>query len=255
MNAAIACASAFRPLRATTHALQPRVVLTGFGAFPGVPRNATAEMIEAIARAHGIALRSPSRRFANFRVGRGELALASGRAFASLIVLPVAWDAAAEIVIAEARAMRASLVLMSGVAPIRSIFVERGSSNARKKIRDAFGARLHAARVRPLRRGAVCSIDVVLAKSAAEHALADEMEKTPELARVIDGVACRDVRADNAYVCNATTHAFANARVRGARYGFLHWPSALEAHNADGSARVLLAIADALTVPRAAEAG
>jgi len=235
-----------RPLRARTDLA--RVVLTGFGAFPGMPRNATAEIVESIARTHGIALDKKLR--AKHHGGRGEIALGARRVFASLLVLPVAWEAA-EIAIAEARAVRASLVLMSGVAaPVQAILVERGSTDARKALVDAFGAK--PARVRAMRSARSVTIDVDVAKCAAERALASEIETAPTLARVATGVACADVRADNAYVCNATTNAVARARLRGARHGFVHWPSEIAPRDVPACARVLLAMADALTSPRAA---
>ena len=239
-------AISFRPLRARGG--ESRVVLSGFGAFPNVQRNATAEMIAAIASANDIVLRPRSLRARDFVVGRGDVRLPSGASVrASLLVLPVSWEAAGRIVIAEARASRASLVLMSGVAaPTQPIFVERGSSGARKRMRDAFGER----RARAKRWTHAVSIDPARAASAAADALARE----DALAKIVPGVVVSDVRRENAYVCNATTHAVATARLRGARHGFVHWPRDVEAGDVPACARVLLAMVDALTAQRAAGA-
>ncbi len=227
----------------------PRVVLTGFGAFPNVPRNATAEIISSIASANDIALRSQSFRSRDFVMGRGVVRLPLGTCVhASLLVLPVSWEAAPRIAIAEARASRASLVLMSGVAaPVQPIFVERGSTGARRMMRDAFGARPRRKR----RQTHHVSIDTALATSAAANALAKEAS----LASVVPGVVFGDVRAENAYVCNATAHGVATARLRGARHGFIHWPRDIGANDVGACARVLLAMVDALTRARDAEAG
>lgn len=237
----------FRPLRIA--ATEPRVVLTGFGAFPNVTRNATAEIIAAIAEDSGIALRAQSFRARDFVMGRGVVRLSPGtHVHASLLVLPVSWEAAPRIAIAEARAARASLLLMSGVAaPAQPIFVERGSTGARTMMRDAFGARPRRAR----RQTYAVSIDTERATSAAELALANEAT----LESVVPGVVLGEVRAENAYVCNATTHGVATARLRGTRHGFIHWPRDIAAHDVPACARVLLAIAAALTRSPVASAG
>lgn len=229
-------------------------MLSGFGAFPGVPRNATADVIAAIARGHGIELRARSFRSRDFRCGRGSIRLASGRSLhASLLILPVSWSAAGAIVIAEARATRASLVVMSGVAaPTQSIALERGASGARKAVVDAFGAR--PARPRSMCDVRAASIDVERARDAATRALDVELASSDTLARVALGVTCEAPRADNAYVCNATAHTVARARLRSARHGFVHWPRDIAEPDVPACARVLLAMADALTAKPSVEA-
>ncbi len=237
-------------------------MITAFGAFPGVPRNATADMVCALADENGIALRSPSFRAADFAVGRGLVRLPSGRrVLASLLVLPVVWDAAGALVAKEVRAARAALVVMSGVAaPAQPIFVEAIASAARAPARDAFGLR-PSRRVR-FSRALRATLDVELARAAMARALVSE----PELAPRIRGVACREAGPDNAYVCNATAHVTALAARRalrvlrspgapdglrveriGARHGFVHWPGDLDPAHAHACARVLLAAIDALT--------
>jgi len=260
-----ALVDSFRP-RLAPSADAPRVLLSAFGPFPGVPRNATAEIVRAVAASAGIALRAPSFRAPEFLAGRGELALASGRTCrCSILILPVVWDAAAALVAKEARAARASLVLMSGVAgPAQPIYVEAVATGARAASRDAFG-------LRPVRRSISArslpaTFDVDTARDAIDRALHAELAGAPALGEVIHGAVRRESRGENAYVCNATAHVAARAvrrsvavlRSRGepeglrvarfgpAKHGFVHWPRDIAPEHAPACARVLLAMVDAL---------
>ena len=169
----------------------PHVVLSAFGPFPGVPRNATAEIVRAIAASAGIALRAPSFRAPEFALGRGELALPSGRACrCSLLILPVVWDAAAALVAKEARASRASLVVMTGVAgPAQPIFVEAVATGARTASRDAFGLRFVRRSISA--RALPATLDVDAARDAIDRALQTELASAPALRDVIHGVVRR----------------------------------------------------------------
>lgn len=229
-------ATSFRPAR------EPRggVVVTGFGTFPGVGRNATADIVHAIARTHRIALDAPSRRVPDFEVGRGSLRLPSGRAVpASLMVLPVAWDAAADLVVKETRAAGALLVVMNGVAaPEQPIFVEEAATSARVARPDAYGVSPRRASAASRVRPATLAVDV--ARDAAVRALAAE-----KLASV-PGAIVKSARPDNAYVCNATAYRVARAQRLGAEHGFVHWPKDIARREIAGCARVLVAMIDAL---------
>jgi hypothetical protein len=252
----------FRP-RPSAH---PRVVLTGFASFPGVPRNATADMIRAVAASSGVELLPRSFRAPELVSGAGMVQLPSGRTVrASLMVLPVMWEASAALVAKEARAARASLVVMSGVAaPAQPIFVEMIATGAHKSTVDAFG--LRPRRAAAPGRELPLTLDASLAESAAEDAWSRECALVPRLADVIHGARRRAARAENAYVCNATAYGVAalsrrNVRMlgTGARpsgvevvrtfcraQGFLHWPRATLAEDAPACARILLAVVDAL---------
>jgi len=253
-----ALVEAFRPLpSASAHSL----VITGFGAFPTAPRNATAEMIAAIARDANITMKRPVFAAPDFLVGRGAI----GDARVSLMVLPVLWDAAAALLAAEARATRASVVVMCGIASkISAITIEGFATSARRILKDRFG-------VRPaFSRGAVKSrkttFDTEIARAAAEAALARE-----GLAAM--GVACRELEENNNYVCNATAHVASTLALRSARvlrssgapegvraprisasHGFVHWPADIPPERVDACARVLAAMASALIAKRVAGA-
>src|ERR1700690_2709603 len=91
-----ALVESFRPRRAA-RAWGTHVILTGFGSFPGAPRNATAEIVHAIASRANIEMRHPSFRARDFSVGRGALPIGADVATVSLMVLPVVWEAAAAL--------------------------------------------------------------------------------------------------------------------------------------------------------------
>jgi pyroglutamyl-peptidase len=254
-----ALVASFRPLRGSG---APSIVITGFGAFPGAPRNATAEMIAAIARDAHVTLRRPSLRAPDFLAGRGAL----GALGVSLMVLPVLWDAAAALVAKEARATRASVIVMCGIAKLSAITIEGFATSSRRTLPDRFG-------VKPaFERGAshmhTATFDTEIARASGEAAIARE--------GLAMGITCRGLDADNSYVCNATAHVTAKLAVRGARvlrssgapegvsapriaasHGFVHWPSEIPPDRVDAFARVLVAMATSLgevSVKRAVEA-
>ena len=251
-----ALVESFRPL--------PRagvsIVITGFGAFPGAPRNATAEMIASIAKDAGVAMRRPSLRTPDFLVGRGAI----GEQRVSLMVLPVLWDAAAALVAKEARATRASVVVMCGIASkIASITIEGFATSARRMLPDRFG-------MMPLFQSGAehaleTTFDTERARDAAHAAIAREGLEI--------GVACRGRDEGNSYVCNATAHVTASLAIRGARvlrssaapegllapriaaaHGFVHFPAEIPPDRDAAWARVLGAMATSLTSTRAAAA-
>ncbi len=258
-----ALVGSFRPLRLALGEA-PRVVLTGFGAFAGAPRNATEEMIRALASDVGIEMRARSFRARELAIGRGVVRLpSSAEAHVSLMVLPVVWEAAAALVAKEARASRASLVVMSGIAArMRSITLESFATSARKRMADVFGVR--PARGRSASRALETTLDVVVARAAAEAALSRERIDA------IEGVTSREVDATNAYVCNDVAHVtarLATSNVRVLRstaspdgvhvprigrvaHGFVHWPAEIAPDHAPACARVLLSMVDALIAPR-----
>jgi pyrrolidone-carboxylate peptidase len=252
-----ALALSFRPL---PRAVAPSIVITGFGVFPGAPRNATQEMIAAIARDAGIAMRRPSLRTPDFLVGRGAI----GDAGVSLIVLPVLWDAAAMIVAKEARATRANVVVMCGIASkLSAITIEGFATSARRMLPDRFG-------VKPLfQRGAAHALETTFdtkrARDAAEAAIARE--------GLAMSVTERGIDEGNSYVCNATAHVAATLALRGVRvlrsssmpegvaapritasHGFVHWPADIPPERVDACARVLASMATSLIESRDAEA-
>ena len=252
-----ALVESFRPLPSSG---APCVVITGFGTFPNAPRNATAEMIAAMARDANIAMRQPAFVAPDFALGRGVI----GGVRVSLMVLPVLWDAAAALVAKEAHATRARLVVMCGIAAkVSGITIEGFATGARRTLRDRFG-------VKPaFRRGASqarrSTFDTERARDAAAAAIAREGLGL--------SVVCRGLEADNNYVCNATAHVAAQLATRGARvlrssgapdgvrvsrmsasHGFVHWPADIPPNHTGACARVLAAMAMELIAKRDVEA-
>jgi pyrrolidone-carboxylate peptidase len=259
-----ALVGSFRPLR-LARGEAPRVVLTGFGAFAGAPRNATEEMIRTLASDLGVELRARSFRARELAIGRGVVRLpSSAEAHVSLMVLPVVWEAAAALVAKEARASRASLVVMSGIASkMRTITLEGFATSARRRVPDVFGVR--PARARSASRALETTLDVAAARAAVEAALSRERVDA------VEGVTTRELDATNAYVCNDIAHLTARLAASGVRvlrstasphgvhvprigrvaHGFVHWPAELAPDHAPACARVLLSMVDALIATRA----
>jgi len=246
-----ALVESFRPLPS---ARAPSIVITGFGPFPGAPRNATAEMIASIARGANVTMRRPVFGAPDFLVGRGAI----GDVRVSLMVLPVLWDAAAALVAKEARATRAGLVVMSGIASkITAVTIEGFSTTARRTMKDRFG-------VRPaFSRGASSSRKTTLDTARARDAVAAAIAREG----LPMGATCRGLEPENNYVCNGTAHVAAQLAVRGGRvlrtsaapegvraprmsasHGFVHWPADVPADRVDACARVLVAMATSLSV-------
>jgi hypothetical protein len=196
----------------------------------------------------------------DFIAGRGAILLPSGkRVRASLMVLPVVWQAAAALVAREARAARVKLVLMSGVAPLSQLVVEGVAVRRAVASPDVLGLKPPAWRAP--RPEATLTVDVARAAEAARIALAKE----PSLHAAVRGVEVRHERRDNAYICNATAYDVTALGRRGASMlatsgtagiavrrtfvpanGFVHWPGTIASEAAGASAHILLAMVDAL---------
>ncbi len=247
-----ALVASFRPLPRSG---APSIVITGFGAFPGAPRNATAEMIVAIARDAHVTLRRPSLRAPDFLAGRGAV----GELGVSLMVLPVLWDAAAALVAKEARATRARVIVMCGIAKISAITIEGFATSSRRTLPDRFGVK--PAFQRDASRAHRATFDTEIARAAGEAAVAHE--------GLGMSVTCHGLDEDNSYVCNATAHVAARLAVRGVRvlrssgapegvpvprigasHGFVHWPAEIPPDRVDAFARVLVAMATSLSAKR-----
>lgn len=166
------------------------ILVTGFGPFPGVARNATAEIVEGL----------------NMDKVR-------------TLVLPVKWHVAPELVLRAAREYGASVVLMNGVAaPVQPLFVERGAHSRCGSHADVDGHRANT--VRPFETRPM-TIDV---RKVARVARA-EIARAPSAFRaIVPGVKIAPVRKKNDYLCNHTSYEVARA---GITCGFLHWPSSL----------------------------
>ncbi len=181
-----------------------KVLLTGFGPFPGHPRNATAEIVDGLTVA-GADVRT--------------------------LVLPVAWNIAPEIALRSARAFDAALVLMCGVAgPRGPLKVECGASSYSAAKADVDGNVIDE-----LAGEAVAmTIDVRTAVRAARRAIRD---RAAIFGDVMTDARLAPVRESNSYVCNHLAFHIAKSTV--APCGFLHWPSELEPAQIPAARQVL----------------
>jgi pyroglutamyl-peptidase len=182
-----------------------RVLVTGFGPFPGQPRNATAEMVRGLT-VPGVDIRS--------------------------VVLPVAWHKAPELALREARDFGATLVIMSGVAaPSGVLKVECGATTSTGKRADVDGTIIEAPEGSPV---VMMSFDVRAAVRAARRAIRD---RAPVFGNVLKGARLAPVRKTNDYLCNHLAYHVALANV--APCGFLHWPSDLTPDQIPAARQVL----------------
>ncbi len=200
------------------------ILFSGFGPFPSVPVNATEAMMRVL--------------------------LARGR---RAVVLPVEWARAAEILLTEARACNATLLVMSGVAgPRQPLWIEAGATNSCAMKTDAAGMVPEATDGSEIVK---VSIDVALAKVAADRAFEARravLEETTKFEDIVQGVMIREPREDNAYVCNDTTYrvvrALAGTEVRA---GFFHWPSEVVGAHVEAACDLLEEVALELQPSRA----
>lgn len=182
-----------------------RVLLTGFGPFPGQPRNATAELVDGLVVA-GVEVRA--------------------------IVLPVKWNVAPEIALRSARELGAELVLMCGVASPRGpLKIECGASSYAGSKPDVEGSVLLEERAG---EAVAMTMDVRAAVRAARGAIRD---RASIFGDILTGARLAPVRESNSYVCNHV--AFHVARSNVAPCGFLHWPSDLDAAQIPAARQVL----------------
>lgn len=187
-----------------------KALVTGFGPFPGQPRNATAEIVEGL-DVPGVDVRT--------------------------IVLPVAWNIAPEIALREARAFGAELVVMCGVSGQRGVLkVECGGSTAVAPKEDVKGAIIAEIPGPPVRT----TLDVRAAVRAARRAI---RERASIFGDVLVDARLGPIRESNNYVCNHLSHRVLSANV--APSGFLHWPGDLSPAQIPAARHVLAKIIQA----------
>jgi pyroglutamyl-peptidase len=173
---------------------RPTVLLTGFGPFPGVPNNASADLVRKVVRLSRRML--PEFQFA-------------------VAVLPTEWTRAPRMVAALHRRHRPILTLHFGVASgARSIRLEKEARNFCRSAPDAAGALPSASALcqdGPQARPATISVKTI----------AKELNTRGYRASISDDA--------GGYLCNAVLyHSLALAEAReGCRVGFIHIPSDL----------------------------
>jgi pyroglutamyl-peptidase len=180
---------------------RPTVLLTGFGAFPGVAANATETLVPQLASA-------ARERFPDYDIVEA--------------VLPVDWQRAPELLQSLLKAHAPRLALHFGVSQGAEDFrIERVSRNVCEPRHDACGA---------LPDG------VAVVRSGA-----DTLPTTLPIERIVErlkaiGVPCCTSDDAGAYLCNALLYhslAAASTQARPHIAGFVHIPAALAAGACD----------------------
>jgi pyroglutamyl-peptidase len=186
-------------------AARTSVLMTGFGPFPGVGRNATLELVP-------------------------ELALRAERLFAGVemctAILPTEWTAAPRRIAALIAEGDPDLVLHFGVSQrARGFEIEMRARNAAAASPDAAGALPEAPAIHPEGRA-------FLPTSLPVHHLAWRLRRI--------GVPAYVSRDAGAYLCNwLLYHSLARAPRPGRRIGFIHVPTSLARAAAQQRARPL----------------
>ncbi len=169
-------------------ALAPRILITGFGPFPGVEENRSARLVRALT---------------------GGRAARLGGAHVRAVVLPVAWAIAPRRAIREALSFRPHAILHFGVSSRADSFrLETRASNAREGLPDCLGCMPGAAADRPRTKPA--TFDIRPAVSALRRA----------------GIAAEPSDCAGAYLCNQVFYESLTAQEfgGGALVGFVHIP-------------------------------
>lgn len=206
---------------------RPRVLVTGFGRFLENKENATGRMVAALVPGLEYPLTSPPAAgevddpAAQTRVARATIELADvGEVDVCGMVLPVFWDVAALLVLAEVASFEPDMVLMNGIAGSRQpLWLELGSVNEAVALPDGSGTLapieagtklVEEAPAADRARGLFLSWEEVKAGAeAARASLAEETDASGfRFGDVLTGVRFAGFpRGSNTYLCNNTTYA------------------------------------------------
>lgn len=173
-----------------------RILLTGFGPFPGVPENASALVVEELTRV--------AKKIAGAEV--------------SSVILPVDWIAAPRQIVALIASERPALVLHFGVSRrAQGLVVETVARNRRGSVLDAFGKLPASEKIEE--QGADMLASTLPAISIVERLR-------------VKGLPAEISQDAGDYLCNAVLYASLQVcRERDARVGFIHLPVDLSGSN------------------------
>lgn len=217
-------AESYQPVCVGADDQAARVLVAGFGRFLSNSVNASGQLVAELLDELDYPLTSSPEPGAvddpapQTRAALGELELpGAGSVQVCAMVLPVYWDLAAILVLAEAAAFQPDLVIMNGIAgPAQPLWLELGSVNRAMGVPDGSGV-LEPLESAPLvpsateedyERGLLLSWWRV--RAAAEAALderAGDLEGERSLVDVLGGVRFAGFpRRSNTYLCNNTTY-------------------------------------------------
>jgi hypothetical protein len=202
---------------------RPRVLVTGFGRFLNIRENATGRIIERFLPGLVYPETEPPAPGevddpgAQTSVDSGVIALPrSGEVEVCAMVLPVFWDLAGALLLAEAESFAPDLIVMNGVANYtQPLWLELGAVNEAVGLEDGSGL-LAALPDSPILTDIPDALDArpnLLSwgevRAAAERELAarsESLEGERSFGRVLTGVRYAGFpRGSNTYLCNDTT--------------------------------------------------
>lgn len=212
---------------------RPRVLVTGFGRFLENKENATGRIVSRLVPELTYPLTEPPAE-GEIDDPEAQLAVATsvidlpgvGEVEVCAMVLPVFWDLASFLVLAEAEAFEPDMILMNGIAGgSQPIWMELGSTNAAVALPDGSGILIPVESGTPLisdlpeeerTRGLLMSWDEVRAATEArigelseETLFPEELEEGAEattFGSLLSGVRYAGYPRDsNTYLCNNTT--------------------------------------------------
>ena len=217
-------AQAYQPVCVGADDESPRVLVTGFGRFLSNSVNASGQLVaELIVELDYPMTEAPAPGLVDDPAPQTRVALGTrqlpglGSVQICAMVLPVYWDLAAYLVLAEMTAFEPHLVIMNGIAgPVQPLWLELGSVNRAMGLPDGSGA-LEPVEGAPLvpaapedeySRGLLLSWWSV--RQAAEATIAEhagDLEGDRGLTEVLPGVRFAGYpRNSNTYLCNNTTY-------------------------------------------------
>ncbi len=202
---------------------RPRVLVTGFGRFLNIRENATGRILErflpglAYPETEPPAPSEVDDPAAQTSVESGVVALPrSGEVEVCAMVLPVFWDLAGALLLAEAESFAPDLIVMNGVAGYtQPLWLELGAVNEAVGLEDGSGV-LAALPDSPILAEIPDGLDArpnLLSwsevRDAAEREVAarrDSLEGSRSFGEVLGGVRYAGFpRGSNTYLCNDTT--------------------------------------------------
>lgn len=204
---------------------RPRVLVTGFGRFMSNATNASGQVVSALVPGLEYPITEPpapgkvDEPAPQTRVAQATITLDRvGEVDVCGMVLPVAWDLSAVLVLKEIQAFAPDMVLMNGIAyETQPIWIELGSVNRAMAAPDGSGTLEAAVEGSPLVKSAPESetlkglhLSWASVRSAADEAIAkhaSDLEEDRPLQETLKGTAFAGFpRQSNTYLCNNTTY-------------------------------------------------
>lgn len=208
-------ATSYEPRCTTPKRGRPRVLVSGFGRFRTILDNASGRIVASLG---GFAYPETSppkvgaidRPGPQLAVGTRTITLPNvGEVDLCAMVLPVVWDLAPILLLAELDAFEPDFVLMTGVAgPAQPLWIELGAIN--QAVEEPDGSGILVPSTKSLIAGAAAKRANLLAWDAVRAAARRSREVTAaddaRFGDILTGVKEPAPRTDNSYLCNNLTY-------------------------------------------------